>query len=44
MESLSDEQLMELFRLDKDGQGAIALGHLYNRYAKWMVNYSGFSY
>jgi len=39
MESLTDEQLMELFRLDKDGQGAIAFDHLYNRYAKQMVNY-----
>ncbi len=43
MESLTDEQLMELFRLDKDGQGAIAFDHLYNRYAKRMVNYFYYS-
>ena len=43
MESLTDEQLMELFRLDKDGQGAIAFGHLYNRHAKRMVNYFYYS-
>jgi RNA polymerase sigma-70 factor (ECF subfamily) len=43
MESLTDEQLMELFRLDKDGQSAIAFDHLYNRYAKRMVNYFYYS-
>ncbi len=43
MESLTDEQLMELYRLDKDGQGAIAFDHLYNRYAKRMVNYFYYS-
>lgn len=43
MESLTDEQLMELFRLEKDGQGAIAFDHLYNRYAKKMVNYFYYS-
>lgn len=43
MESLTDEQLMEIFRLDTDGQGSIAFDHLYNRYAKRMVNYFYYS-
>jgi RNA polymerase sigma-70 factor, ECF subfamily len=43
MVSLTDEQLMEIFRLDKGGQGSIAFDHLYNRYAKRMVNYFYYS-
>lgn len=43
MNSLTDEQLMELFRLDKDGRGEIAFDHLYNRYAKRLVNFFYYS-
>ncbi len=39
MNSLTDEQLMEFFQSNKDGQGDIAFDHLYNRYAKRMVNF-----
>ena len=39
MNLLTDEQLMELFLTNKDGRGAIAFDHLYNRYAKRMVNF-----
>jgi len=41
--SLSDEQLMEIFQYNTDGQGHIAFGHLYNRYAKRMVNFFYYS-
>jgi RNA polymerase sigma-70 factor (ECF subfamily) len=43
MNSLTDEQLMELFSLDKDGLGAIAFDHLYKRYSKRMVNFFYYS-
>lgn len=43
MDSLTDEQLMELFQMNKDGRGAEAFDHLYNRYAKRMVNYFYYS-
>jgi len=43
MNSLTDEQLMDIFRINKDGMGAIALNHLYNRYAKQLVNFFYYS-
>jgi RNA polymerase sigma-70 factor, ECF subfamily len=43
MDSLTDEQLMEVFMINKDGQGAFAFDHLYKRYAKRMVNYFYYS-
>jgi RNA polymerase sigma-70 factor (ECF subfamily) len=43
MNSFTDEQLMELFQNNKDGQGAIAFDFLYNRYAKRMVNFFYYS-
>ena len=43
MNSFTDEQLMELFKTNKDGKGAIAFDHLYNRYSKRMVNFFYYS-
>jgi RNA polymerase sigma-70 factor (ECF subfamily) len=43
MNSLTDEQLMEYYQMNKDGRGAIAFDHLYNRYAKRMVNFFYYS-
>lgn len=43
MNSLTDEQLMEIFRKSKDGTGAAALDHLYNRYSKRLVNFFYYS-
>jgi len=43
MISFTDEQLMELFRINKDGQGDPAFDHLYNRYAKRMLNFFYYS-
>ena len=43
MNSFTDEQLMEFFQTNKDGQGAIAFDHLYKRYAKRMVNFFYYS-
>lgn len=43
MKSLTDEQLMEIYQRNKDGQGQIALDYLYNRYAKKILNYFYFT-
>jgi RNA polymerase sigma-70 factor, ECF subfamily len=43
MKSLTDEQLMEIYQRNKDGQEQIALDYLYNRYAKKMLNYFYFT-
>jgi len=43
MNSFSDEQLMEVFRINKDGQGRIAFDRLYERYARRMVNFFYYS-
>lgn len=39
MKYQTDEQLMEIFQNNNNGQGSIAFDHLYQRYAKTMVNY-----
>lgn len=44
MHSLTDEQLMEIFQVNKDGRGKHAFDHLYNRYAKRMVNFFYYSF
>ena len=43
MISFTDEQLMELFQNNKDGQGALAFDYLYNRHAKRMLNFFYYS-
>lgn len=43
MNTKSDEQLMECFAADTDGQKSQAFDHLYSRYAKRMVNYFYYS-
>lgn len=43
MQFLSDEQLIKIYQNNKDGQGQIALGILYERYAKQMLNFFYFS-
>jgi RNA polymerase sigma-70 factor (ECF subfamily) len=43
MQNLSDEQLIEIYRSNRDGQGQIALGSLYNRYAKQLLNFFYFT-
>ncbi len=43
MKSLTDEQLMEIYQINTDGRGAIAFDHLYNRYARRMVNFFYYS-
>jgi RNA polymerase sigma-70 factor (ECF subfamily) len=43
MQHLTDEQLIEIYQKDKGDQGQAAFGHLYNRYAKLMLNYFYFS-
>lgn len=43
MQSLTDEQLMDIYQRNKDGQGQIALDCLYNRYSKPMFHFFYFS-
>lgn len=43
MQSLSDEQLMEVYQSNKDGRGKQALDHLYIRYSKSMFNFFYFT-
>ena len=43
MQSLSDEQLMEFYQSNRDGQGKKALDHLYIRYSKPMFNFFYFT-
>ena len=43
MQSHTDEQLMEIYQNNKDGDGAVALNHLYHRYAKPMLNFFYFT-
>jgi RNA polymerase sigma-70 factor, ECF subfamily len=43
MQHLTDEQLIDIYQSDKDGQGKIAFGHLYDRYAKLMLNFFYFT-
>jgi RNA polymerase sigma-70 factor (ECF subfamily) len=43
MNDFSDEQLMECYQINKDGRGALALDHLYSRYAKRMINFFYYS-
>lgn len=43
MQHLSDEQLIEIFKSNKEGKGRIAFTSLYNRYAKLMLNFFYFS-
>jgi len=43
MQSLSDEQLMEVYQSNRDGQGDKALDHLYRRYSKPMFNFFYFT-
>jgi len=43
MQHFTDEQLIEIYQSDKGAQGQVAFGHLYNRYAKLMLNFFYFS-
>jgi RNA polymerase sigma-70 factor, ECF subfamily len=43
MQTLSDEQLIEVYRSKEDGRGKKALDHLYNRYSKPMFNFFFFA-
>jgi RNA polymerase sigma-70 factor, ECF subfamily len=43
MQHLTDEQLIEIYQSNKGVQGLEAFGHLYNRYAKLMLNFFYFS-
>lgn len=43
MQSFTDEQLMNIYQKNKDGQGRIALDCLYNRYAKKLLNFFYFT-
>jgi RNA polymerase sigma-70 factor (ECF subfamily) len=43
MDHLSDEQLIGIYRNDKDGQGHDAFACLYNRYASKMLNFFYFT-
>jgi RNA polymerase sigma-70 factor (ECF subfamily) len=43
MQSLTDEQLMEIYQGNKDGQGTMALDYLYNRYSIPMFCFFYFS-
>ena len=43
MQDLSDEQLIKIYQSNQDGYGQVALGYLYDRYAKLMLNFFYFS-
>jgi RNA polymerase sigma-70 factor, ECF subfamily len=43
MQHLTDEQLIVIYQSNKNGQGQIALGCLYDRYAKKMLNFFYFT-
>jgi RNA polymerase sigma-70 factor (ECF subfamily) len=43
LNALTDEQLMECYLIDKNGQGAMAFDHLYFRYARRMIDFFYFS-
>lgn len=43
MQHLTDEQLIEIYQKNKGDQAQAAFGHLYNRYAKLMLNYFYFT-
>lgn len=43
MHSLSDEQLLEIYKTNEEGQGQVALVCLYNRYAKQILNFFYFT-
>lgn len=43
MQSFTDEQLIEIYQSNTNGQGSIALNHLYNRYARPMMNFFYFT-
>jgi RNA polymerase sigma-70 factor (ECF subfamily) len=43
MQSFTDEQLIDIYQSNKDGQGEAALDHLYKRYAKRMLNFFYFT-
>lgn len=44
MNSLTDEQLMDIFRKSNGDTGSNALDHLYNRYSKRLVNFFYYSF
>jgi RNA polymerase sigma-70 factor, ECF subfamily len=43
MQHLTDEQLIEIYQSNKGYKGQIAFSHLYDRYAKLMLNYFYFA-
>jgi RNA polymerase sigma-70 factor, ECF subfamily len=43
MQHLTDEQLIKIYQNNDGNKRQIAFGHLYNRYAKLMLNYFYFS-
>jgi RNA polymerase sigma-70 factor (ECF subfamily) len=43
MQQLTDEQLIKIYQSNEGNKGQVAFGHLYNRYAKLMLNYFYFS-
>jgi RNA polymerase sigma-70 factor (ECF subfamily) len=43
MQHFTDEQLIEIYQSNIGDQGQVAFGHLYNRYAKLMLNFFYFS-
>jgi RNA polymerase sigma-70 factor, ECF subfamily len=43
MQHLTDEQLIKIYQSNEGNKRQVAFGHLYNRYAKLMLNYFYFS-
>jgi RNA polymerase sigma-70 factor (ECF subfamily) len=43
MQHLTDEQLIKIYQSNEGNKSQVAFGHLYNRYAKLMLNYFYFS-
>jgi RNA polymerase sigma-70 factor (ECF subfamily) len=43
MQHLTDEQLIKIYQSNEGNKAQVAFGHLYNRYAKLMLNYFYFS-
>ena len=43
MQHLTDEQLIKIYQNSEGNKRQVAFGHLYNRYAKLMLNYFYFS-
>src|SRR5664279_331178 len=43
MHSLSDEQLLEIYKTNEEGQGQVALVCLYDRYSKQLLNFFYFT-